>query len=857
MIPSCAQVPFVLFHKSGVTHDLYQYVFTHVQAGVKLTDIEYFLKQMYHDAAFSRAATDNALSSVSISIESPGRRIITNCFVRSYFENEHMYAQHTSELPYKWLSCDHTFKVSANIGFWHKGVWVKQYDSLFCVLNECGQVVVWQLTKGTSFDKIKTLLTKLQARMKDRTRATNLYIDNCCAWRGKLKEVFGDDVEVKLDLFHAVQRTIKTIPKRGKRDSVIKMIRRRMIDDFTMIFRHPSDHGPARTVDTPSKIKLLEQLDNFLVKWKQETYKEENILLISAITELSHLRKHIERGSLSGIPPSCGSNRNEAMHKTFCKNISRQRLGIQLALALLGIGFYTWNQKRGKTQTKNYLQPIQAFYSSFLEKGKTTTAESFRISAIERPDIMSKISSDAEFDTSSVFTDTFQNFFAEKQQAVGDPACEDCTSDSDNKAECDPFFPAASVIVQTAIIKTRLSINLAARVNAKPKYFPKNINFTKASLPLLGNSIFKSSDRAGDRVDAILKGYGLERVHMPKDGNCLFSSISFFIIQLQSAEQAELHAKLREHLDTLGISSSQQLSEISHVLRKLVVKEFLGSNMLEYSSFLMSAEQISYEDTAKNFENDGFFDCELGNAAILALANIMRIGIVVFTSLENFSVITIVPRNEPIASTTVYLAFEQLGAGHYDAVIESATVAVDTTLSHEKPSEDNSTLQDTVDDSEAHNSPATCRCGQGAAKNKQNRQFCAEYKFGCKCFHSFKGCSVECGCRNCANPYGVRLLQGDKEMSSGIQARKRRKHAKAPETGRNFIIGRGEEAKDAPWSLFEELLCGKCALYLGETKETSVKNVTDIYNKIIVMIKNNSVQLPEDELINSYLGKFY
>jgi hypothetical protein len=279
--------------------------------------------------------------------------------------------------------------------------------------------------------------------------------------------------------------------------------------------------------------------------------------------------------------------------------------------------------------------------------------------------------------------------------------------------------------------------------------------------------------------------------------------------------------------------------------------------MLEYSSFLMSAEQISYEETAKNFENDGFFDCELGNAAILALANIMRIGIVVFTSLENFSVITIVPRNEPIASTTVYLAFEQLGAGHYDAVIESATVAVavDTTLSPEKPSEDNITLQDTVDHSEAHNSPATCRCGQGAAKNKQNRQFCAEYKSGCKCFRSFKGCSVECGCRNCANPYGVRLLQGDKEMSSGIQARKRRKHAKAPETGRNFIIGRGEEAKDAPWSLFEELLCGECALYLGETKETSVKNVTDIYNKIIVMIKNNSVQLPEDELINSYLGK--
>ncbi len=61
----------------------------------------------------------------------------------------------------------------------------------------------------------------------------------------------------------------------------------------------------------------------------------------------------------------------------------------------------------------------------------------------------------------------------------------------------------------------------------------------------------------------------------------------------------------------LGISPNQELSEISDNQRKLVVNEFLGPNMMEYSSFLISVEQMSYEDTAKNFENDGFFDCEL------------------------------------------------------------------------------------------------------------------------------------------------------------------------------------------------------------------------------------------------------
>ena len=535
--------------------------------------------------------------------------------------------------------------------------------------------------------------------------------------------------------------------------------------------------------------------------------------------------------------------------------VSRQRLGIQLALALLGIGFFTWNEKKGQARTEDRLLSIQTYYSSFLEKGKTPTKESFGISALDRPEIMPKISSDTEID----ITERFQNFLNENPTKTVDPRCMDSDSDSDNEEVCDTFFEAARAIVKTVLIKTRISINLAVKINAKPKHLAKNINFTESSLLLLGNSMFGPNEGAGNRVDAILKGYGLERVHMPKDGNCLFSSISFFIVNIQSAGHPERDAKLREHLETLGIlniSKNNDLSEISHQLRKLVVKEFLGSNMLEYSSFLISAEKISYEEIAKNFENDGFFDCELGNATILALANIMRIGIVVFTSLENYPVITIVPRNEPIACTTVYLAFEQLGAGHYDAVIESIVLTEQTALAEEtEPGlHDNRTQPATYDYSNAQISNPACRCGQGGAKNKQDRQFCAEYKSGCKCFRNLKGCIARCGCRNCANPYGVRV-QGQNEISSETQVRKRRKHVKSPETGRNFIIGRGDKVTDAPWSLFEELLCCECALYMGGTEEITSKGVTDLYNKVVVLIKSNSIHLPTDELIDSELQR--
>ncbi len=50
-----------------------------------------------------------------------------------------------------WLSVDHTFKVSANIGYFrsdHK--WITQYNSLFIIMNELGQVLSWQFTKSES-----------------------------------------------------------------------------------------------------------------------------------------------------------------------------------------------------------------------------------------------------------------------------------------------------------------------------------------------------------------------------------------------------------------------------------------------------------------------------------------------------------------------------------------------------------------------------------------------------------------------------------------------------------------------------------------------------------------------------------
>ena len=89
------QVPFVLFQKQGATRDLFRYVMSHVHAGLRFTDIEHLLRQMYYDRSASLTpgyrqttltnVTNGAnMSSTKPQIEYPRRRMFTNCFLCSY-----------------------------------------------------------------------------------------------------------------------------------------------------------------------------------------------------------------------------------------------------------------------------------------------------------------------------------------------------------------------------------------------------------------------------------------------------------------------------------------------------------------------------------------------------------------------------------------------------------------------------------------------------------------------------------------------------------------------------------------------------------------------------------------------------
>lgn len=74
-----------------------------------------------------------------------------------------------------------------------------------------------------------------------------------CAWWTKLQEVYGSQLIVYLDIFHAVQRISKVIPKRHP-------YHKQCMESLTLVFRDSTDRGMHRTKPTPSPSILRNNL---------------------------------------------------------------------------------------------------------------------------------------------------------------------------------------------------------------------------------------------------------------------------------------------------------------------------------------------------------------------------------------------------------------------------------------------------------------------------------------------------------------------------------------------------------------------------------------------------------------------
>jgi len=340
------KLPFILSFKSGMTRSLFDRLARYVDAGMSFNNIEtllggFFLDQCYRKGQLNGEELEKSEILKAFGSFAPTHHLIRQCFVIYFHAYKHLYQRKMNEIAFNFISFDHTFKIASNIGYHKDNKWIKAYDSMFIVLNETGFIKSYKFTKGTALEKVETVLTEL----KEQGEPKLIFVDNCCMLRNQINHIF-PAAEVKLDIFHAIQRLIKTI---SKKHSFCAEFSKRL----GLIFRQPGDIEDQRKMKTPCPEQMISNLNEFIDDWKDVHFKGWNIINENFFTEAEKLKKHINNGCLANIPVGQGTNRNENLHKNLKRIFNTKKMGIETADALFAQVIYSHNSRK----TENRIVP--------------------------------------------------------------------------------------------------------------------------------------------------------------------------------------------------------------------------------------------------------------------------------------------------------------------------------------------------------------------------------------------------------------------------------------------------------------------------------------------------------------------
>ena len=828
-------IPFRLWHRVGFTSSCIKYVEKELKNGISLQQIEqslkssrveryYAQKMKFHQllAHQSNCAHMQSFPEVDNSpidwwMDTPSRHSLASCFLLQFWENEPTYRYKMECVTLStgaWMSCDHTFKSVANIGLLRNfdNKWIKQYNGLFCTLNEFGEVMTWKLTKTLSFDNIKEPLAQLNERLRRQGKVLEeFYVDVCCSWRSKLKEVFGNQLKVKLDVFHAVQRITRVIPKRHP-------YHKECMQSLTFVFRQPSDHGIKRSKPTPTPLVLRRNLESFQKQWENISCDGKKVLPPTAIHEINCLLRHIDKGCLSDIEPGRGTNRNERMHRELNKLLSSSRYGVELSYALLTSLFYVHNEKIRAEKEKRIAKPISSVdYRNIPETIQrfgllSEQQENDLVPVVEECTNEKVVISNLDYDTTGQH---IYNFLHSEQ----------VTSENDeNESEGFELLREQCILIlQQAVasffIAKQMKSN-TARIRESDIFFTSFV----VSIKHLSNAATASStffpnpalppDLAScnpmiQHLQNVLESWNFQRIEVPGDGNCLFYAISLALVERIQHGDTQLH----QTLTSLGLSSEdvKDVRSLARFLRQSVVHQWLANTDM-YQGFAT----IDLSNEANTYLTDGEFSGELGDLMVLTLANILKTPITLFTSIPNLPVLCIVPTLEVSTAIPLYLTYIQTGPGHYDYAIP-------------KP-EASETDQTEAGSIRKQVTTIHCTCGR---KHGFTGKACSNGR--CPCIRRSTHCTSLCRCKKCENSFGNRPNPSTTRRRIAYDAQRQPLCGK---TTTDFMHDQQESTSTGYLNLLENLLLKAIFTYfLLNGISFSEDRLLSVYNNICTLTK--------------------
>jgi hypothetical protein len=187
----------------------------------------------------------------------------------------------------------------------------------------------------------------------------------------------------------------------------------------------------------------------------------------------------------------------------------------------------------------------------------------------------------------------------------------------------------------------------------------------------------KLGENKDAEMEELIESFGYSVVDIPADGDCLFTSTAFQLLQLFNGPN-ECSDALKAHLNGLGIDiENANINSVAEKLRSLVVNEWQGQFCEEYMEFFFSSVQsnadpkLMFLQEAEKFRQKGVFAASLGDAAPLALSNILHLPIMVLTTNNARAFTDICPRFLITGAKPIFLAHYTDGPGHYNALVKN------------------------------------------------------------------------------------------------------------------------------------------------------------------------------------------
>lgn len=317
--------------------------------------------------------------------------------------------------------------------------------------------------------------------------------------------------------------------------------------DLKMVFRRLMDVGTKRSMMTPDTPQLLLNLDNF-VEWNNAEINGHKIITEKVLKQISALRRHIERGCLSNIEVSGGTNYNEALHRHLNPHFTHAgQMGIQLAYALLTVMLFIHNCKK-----------------------EAPGSPLIKILAVN----MHKVTKEQEKGMPRPF-----GVVGNKIDVLAPATSNEVVSDEGHSVI--PFIDVHR-IMKRAISSATLANRINEMVKSKALFSYRMIPYMSSVPSLYFHCLRKSSQHEAhlERLSSVLKTCGMVKYIMAGDGDCCFLAIGFSMQE----NSLKMNDDGRKIWESLGINVSTSLAELATTLRHLAVREWLN-NPEYYESF--------------------------------------------------------------------------------------------------------------------------------------------------------------------------------------------------------------------------------------------------------------------------------